>query len=502
MTDYSPGALEDLKKKIAHSAIKWVMYEEPTRWDGSAEEGFYGASWEGTLPPVDGPTGTVRLKWFPPLLSMSAGAPPGAKVVGDETDEVGQSYYIYEVDPWTDIYEPWIDRIENAFKGWESIPDPADYSGPIESIREAVSGLTPLPTSSAGNDEGGDFDSTYTEVELDTALGTMDAFIGASDAADQGLLIYAFRQGYGPDRIRGIMGNQAQTAVVLGLALLGEQRVWERARRDIMAIADRAADSFRPGGAGGDSIDLEVVKAFADLIGIFLPPQLKPVLAAGKAALNIVEVLQPEDTPGDSSVELSGYTPDEVYSSLVEIIGKLEQRVFDQEWELAYSTLSGMVEYMQGHDASQFHIHPEKGIDPELVHAPRLTIHPEVLRKIGYQITPRIAAYMGRAAESAQAADKPSIWSRTNSIGLSPDGPYPKWSQVLAELDAVTTGSGKELVEAGRLLAVGAGFTEDTDSDVRTELKGVEDDLGRGSTEWDNKPPEYPYPYYGGYGPH
>ena len=77
MTDYSPGALEDLKKKIAHSAIKWVMYDEPTRWDGDAESGFYGASWEGKLPPVNGPTGTIRLKWFPPLLGMSAGAPPG-----------------------------------------------------------------------------------------------------------------------------------------------------------------------------------------------------------------------------------------------------------------------------------------------------------------------------------------------------------------------------------------------------------------------------------------
>ena len=279
---------------------------------------------------------------------------------------------------------------------------------------------------------------------------------------------------------------------MLGLGLLGEQRVWERARKDIMAIADRAADSFRPGGAGGDSIDLKVVKAFADLVGIFLPPQLKPVLEVGKAALNIVDVLKPEDTPGDSSVELSGYTPDEVYNSLVDIVGKLEQRVFDQEWELAYSTLSGLLEYMQGHDASQFHIHPDKGIDPELLHAPQLTIHPEVLRKIGYQISPRIAAYLGRAAESAQAADKPSIWSRTNYIGLSPDGPYPKWSEVLGEFDAVTTGSGKELVEAGRLLAVGAGFTEDTDGDVHTELKGVEDDLGRGSTEWDNEPPASP----------
>jgi hypothetical protein len=210
----------------------------------------------------------------------------------------------------------------------------------------------------------------------------------------------------------------------------------------------------------------------------------------------------PEDTAGDSSVELSGYTPDEVYNSLVEIIGKLEQRVFDQEWELAYSTLSGLRDYMYDNAGSQFHIHPTKGIDTDLAGAPRLTVHPEFLRKIGYQLVPGIAACMGHAAEDAQAADKPAIWNRTNDIGLSPDGPYPKWSEVLGEFDAVTTGSGKELVEAGRLLAVGAGFVEDTDGDAHEALQGVQDDLDRGTTEWDNERPAYAYPYGYGFGPH
>ncbi len=503
MTDYSPGALEDLKKKIAHSAIKWVMYDEPTRWDGNAEDGFYGASWEGKLPPVSGPTGTIQLKWFPPLLGASAGPPPGARVAGDGYNEVGQGYYIYEVDPWTDIYEPWIDRIENAFKGWESIPEPGDFSGPIESIRAAVTALTPLPTQDGGGNPEDEFDTTYADVELESALGVMDAFIGGgTSGADEGLLIYAFRNGYGPDRIRAIMGNQAQAAIVLGVVLLGEQKVWEGAQKDIMAIADKAADSFRPGGAGGDSIDLKVVKAFVDLLATFVPAPVKPVLATGSAALNLVDELMPEDTPGDSSVELDGYTPDEVYNSLVEIIGKLEQRVFDQEWELAYSTLSGLRDYMYDNAGSQFHIHPTKGIDTDLAGAPRLTVHPEFLRKIGYQLVPGIAAYMGHAAEDAQAADKPAIWNRTNYIGLSPDGPYPKWSEVLGEFDAVTTGSGKELVEAGRLLAVGAGFVEDTDGDAQEALQGVQDDLDRGSTEWDNERPEYGYPYGYGFGPH
>ena len=192
-------------------------------------------------------------------------------------------------------------------------------------------------------------------------------------------------------------------------------------------------------------------------------------------------------------MQLEGYTPDEVYTSLVDIIRKLEQRVFDQEYEVAYSTLDGLLDYMYDNAGTQFHIHPTKGIETDLASAPRLTVHPEYLKRIGYSLVPGIAAHMGHAAEDAQGADKPGVWSRTNYIGLSPDGPYPRWSEVLGEFDAVTTGSGKELVEAGRLLAVGAGFVEDTDGATQEMLKGVQDDLDRGSDEWDNEPPEYQY---------
>jgi hypothetical protein len=502
MTGYSPGALDDLKKKIAHAAIKWVMYDEPVRWDGDAASGFYGAGWDGKLPAVSGPTGTVQLKYYPPVLGFAAGAPPGAKVTGDGADQMGQPYYTYDIDPWTDLYEPWINRIEEVFKGWDSIPEPGDFAGPIESVRSAVTALTPLPTGSGGNDPGGSFDTTYSDVNLETSLGTMDAFIGAgTSGADEGLLIYAFRQGYGPDRIRAIMGNQGQAAIVLGISLLAEQKIWLGAQKDIMAIADKAAASFRPGGAGGDQIDLEVVKAFKDLVVDFLPGPVKTVIDTGEKAIDLVSKLVPKPPEGDSSVQLEGYTPDEVYKSLVDVVGKLEQRVFDQEYEVAYTTLQGLLDYMYGNDATQFHIHPTKGIETDLASAPQLTVHPEYLRKIGYALVPSIAAHMGHAAEDAAAADKAGIWQRTNFIGLSPDGPYPRWSTVLGEFDAVTTGSGKELVQAGKLLAVGAGFIEDTDNDSGKALKGVQDDIDRGSNEWDNKPPEYPYGYGYGSGP-
>jgi len=490
MTDYSPGALEELKKKIAHAAIKWTMYEEPVRWDGDAGSGFGGASWEGRLPPVSGPTGTVQLKWHPPGLGGSAGAPPGAKPAGEGSDAMGQPYIKYEIDPWASIYKPWIDRIDAAFRGWDSIPDPGAFSSRIEKVRAAVLALTPLPTGAGGQDPNGQMTQTYTGVQLSGDLDTMDKFIGSGTAgAAQGLLVYAFQDSYGPDKIRGVMGNQAQAAIVLGISLLAEQKIWEGAEQDIMAIATRAVECFRPGGAGGGSIDLKVVKAFVDLLAAFAPPQVKPVLATGSAGIALVEAVMPKKTGGEDQVKITGYTPDEVYNSLVDVIGKLEQRVFDQEFEVAYTTLDGMIGDMHNMDAGQFHIHPRGGVDPEVAKGDKLDVHPEYLRKIGYKTVPSIAAVMGHAAEDAQGANNGAMWVRANQIGLGNDGPYPKWSELLGLFDAVTTGSGKELVEAGRLLAVGAGWLQDSDNDAQTALKGVQDDLDRGALGWDNSVP-------------
>lgn len=500
MTDYSPGALEDLKEKIVKAAIKWTMYDEPVRWDGDADSGFYGAGWEGQLPPVSGPTGTVKLKYYPPTLTAAAGAPPGAVVTGDGSNEVGQAYYEYEVDPWTSIYQPWIERIDSAFRGWDSIPEPGDFGGPISAVQDAVTLLTPIPKGAGGNDPDGSFSTTYATVDLGAGLDTMDQFLGADTAgADQGLLIFAFIDGYGPERIRLVMTNQAQVAIGLGVVLLGEQKMWDGAGTDIMAIGEAAADSFRPGGAGGGSIDLKVVKAFADLLGSFVPAPVKPVLAAGSSVLGFINEVMPEDTSKEPAVTLEGYTPDEVYQSLVDAIGKLEQRVFEQEFELAYTTLQKVIDYLHGHSADQFHLHPGDGVSSKLAEATPLTVHPEYLREIGYAVVPSIASYLGKAAEEVMAADTPGIWTRSNFIGLGSNGPYDKWSELQGLFDQVTTGSGRELVEAGRLLAVGAGFIEDADGSSREALRGVQDDLDRGSLGWDNSVPEvYTGPTWGG----
>jgi hypothetical protein len=67
---------------------------------------------------------------------------------------------------------------------------------------------------------------------------------------------------------------------------------------------------------------------------------------------------------------------------------------------------------------------------------------------------------------------------------LREQGPRARWSAEQAQFDAVTTGSAAELVEAGRLLAIGAGQLEDVDGYTEAALQGVRDELARGSDAW------------------
>jgi hypothetical protein len=479
---YSASALDDLKKKIAEKAIQRDLAEK-VDWYGSADRGFQGGAWNEMLPPVTGPTGTMKLHFNLNAMSSSPGdPPPGATYLGEDfKGGMGQLFYVYEVDPWTDIYQPWIERIDAAFEGWDSLPDPGEYDGPINQLRSAVTALTPMPSPN-----GGPLSTDFTSVDLASNLSLLDHWVNSgTDGADNGLLVFAFDQAYGAARIQAVMQNQAQAGIVLGMSLLGEQRIWEKTRGDIMRLAGEAVKAFDIT-EGGGSISFDVVKAFIGLVGDFVPAPVKTVLTVGTDALSLVESLKPEEHKDDPHPDINGGDADEVYTSMSEAISRLDTTVFDQELELISHTLQGLLDEMRTHAGTQFHINPGSGVAPDLVHAKAIDVHPEYLKHIGYQTVPNIAAVMARAAEDADAGDRSGMWQRGGYIGYVMAGPYDTWKEVLAQFDAVTTGSAKELVEAGALLAQGAGFLQDTDGYSQAALKGVESEIARGKDSWDN----------------
>ena len=490
-TAYSASALDDLLRRIAEKAIQRDLYDK-CEWYGTPERGFQGGAWDPMLPPVTGPTGVLRIRFNAQAMSSSPGQPPpGSRYLGEKYD-FGMLFYEYEVDPWADIYQPWIERIDQAFDGWDSLPDPAEYDGPIQHLRTAVTSLTPMP-----NPNGGPLSTDFTSVDLASNLGLLDHWVNSgTEGASQGLLVFAFDQAYGAARIQAVMQNQAQAGIVLGLALLGEQRIWQKTRGDIMRLAGEAVRAFDVTDGGG-SVSFDVVKAFIGLVGDFVPAPVKTVLTVGTDALSLVESLKPAEHKDDPHPDINGADADAIYQSMDQAINKLDMTVFDQECELINHTLQGLLDEMRTHAGTQFHIHPRAGVAPDLVHARQIAVHPEYLKHIGYQTVPNIAAVLARAAADADGADRSGMWQRAGAIGYPPTGPYSKWAEVLEQFDAVTTGSAKELVEAGALLAQGAGFLQDTDGYAHTALAGVEDEIARGHDGWDNShvgaPPPAPY---------
>ena len=153
---------------------------------------------------------------------------------------------------------------------------------------------------------------------------------------------------------------------------------------------------------------------------------------------------------------------------------------------------------MDTEDPTLFHIHPDAGVEPEYAVS---ALHADVplLRSIGLVTMPTVAGHVALAAGRAQDADRPSAWDRPSDIGLGAQGPYLQWRRLLDAFDAVTTGSAKELVEAGELLAQGADDIARADAGSAERTAALEKALDRGDLEWRNDRVLVPAPHRGGH---
>jgi len=491
---YSSDAVHKSIEKIAHNAIARYMYE--SNWYGNAERGFRNGAFDQTLPPVTGPTGTVEVVhrvtggWG---TAETPTPPPGAKFTGESHPPTAIVAYHYQVDPWEDIYLPWIQKIGSLFEGFKDLPDPADFEGPIASMQAAVGALTPLE--SAGTSEGDRDGDKFTSAGLASDLSTLSRWISPdTPGAWSGATIYAFDTAYGTERIKAVLHNQAQLAIMLGIVLQGEKNIWERARRDTMALMKDAEKAFDPTGSG-IGINFDVVKALVDIVGEFIPPAYSKVWSVGSTALDLIGGMLPAKEADNVESKITGGTVEELYNSLWGEIVKLDTKIYEQENDLQTS-LEKLLGEIASSPASNFHIHPDKGIEQGL-EGGTLNVDPEIIGDIGYNVVPRIASTMARGAEKAQEADKYLIWYRTR-VGMASQGPYQEWHQLLGQLDAVATGSARELTEAGRLLAVAGHGIKRVDEETKDATKGLKDELDRGEYGYDNSDADHVPPPPGG----
>lgn len=470
MTAYSHQAVGDQMALIMDNVIRRFMSE--SQWFGTWDDGFYGNGWDERLPGKFGSNGTVQLRLNALAQTATSPPPPGARYLRSESQ--GQMYHhVYEVDPDA-IYLPFVERVNDAFRGWRSLPDPADFEGPITALEQAVDELTPEAQSSGGY--------TFVNVEVSNAMDLVRTWVSPQGNGSSDLL-YAFDSAYGPGRMAGVMTNQAQVAAGLGFTVAGEKQLWTKARADIMAIAREAASALDVGGGGGGSIDLGVVKAFLDLAAVFVPKTWGVLVEAASAGVGFLDEITPEPTTSAREVRITGDTAEAMLSSMEQAIRDLETSIFDEEAELI-DRLQVLQDALATRASTDFHIHPEAGIDGVFSQVAEMRFNSAAVQGVGRNDVPTIAGAFLRAADHASSDTGAGIWTRDNMIGYGTTGPHGTWTSVIDQFDQVSTGTARELVEAGKLLAVAAGWIEDADVEAGISAQGLGDELERGETGW------------------
>lgn len=478
MTGYSHQAVGDFMALIMDNVIRRYMSE--FGWYGSWDEGFQGSGgWTDRLPgKPDMHGGPVELRFNAIAQShYNAEAPPGSVYLGDET--VGTvPYYRYRVDP-KDLYWPWVERVNDAFEGWRSLPDPADFDGPIRRLEQAVDELTPNAQR--------DGDYTFVNADVANAMNLLHKWVSPQGNSSSDLL-YAFDAAYGDGRISAVLINQAQVAAGLGFTVAGEKQLWTKARQDIMDLGTGAAKALDITQGGGLDLDLKVVKAFIDLVGVFVPTQYQILTKAASAGVGFLDTILPKPTTESKQLTLQGDTADAMMSSLERMISDLENAIFDEELELN-NRLGTLLDILGGDGddpraANDFHIHPGAGVDGDFTKAAEIRFNSIAVQDVGNTQVPIIAGAFLRSAEEASAETGEGIWTRDNTIGYGSKGPHARWKQVVDQFDKITTGTARELVEAGKTLAVAAGWIADADVEAGLAAQGLADELDRGQTVW------------------
>jgi len=513
MTAYSSQAITDYKKRIAHNAIKMMFEEKGVGWEGDAATGFnqgsmipYPSLSGTTLPPVNGPTGTVQ--FFVPGASMNAhgqwergdGAalssssfPPGSVLVREE-EVNGLPGYVCQVDPWTSCYQPWIERIESILEGWDTLPSHSRFADEAAKAGAALESLT--PRNGFGSVTAANWRPDFDDPGRENAFDLFSDYVGGNVESD---MVYAFRNKYGPVRVATVMENQGQIALGLTLILGGEKELWLKAGEDIMALCAAAEKAFNYDPPDFDfSIDLKVVKAFVDLVGAFVPPHLKPAFAGASAVVGFLQAVIPENkaeqTPPPA---LSGSTAEQVATNFQEAVLTLRRAVFAQEEEL-YHCARRLTEDIRSVSPDFLHIHPDAGLDPGVTTTEQINVHTGALQDIGNNQIPIIASVFAKAADETYNLAPASIWVRGWPLGYGTSGPQEYVAEILAEFDKLATGTARELVDAGERLAIAAGWIQGADDDNQAQLTGLTDELERGRTGW--TPPPEPEPLYPGHG--
>lgn len=466
--DLSASQIEE----VWRAAIDCMMTHD-LGYTGDSQSGYIGPM--GDWPAVSGPTGDITLT---------------------EPRQPGNPYtYSTTVNPWNDYYSPWIDAIESLFEPWTWLPDPTQFHK--RALKDAVWYLS---ASIPGKGDG----PKSMNTPLTTHLADFWKWLSPDSAqAMSAATLHTFDSIYGGAKIGSILENLRLGPVALGLALTAERHLWTAARNDVLNLAKQAVTAFKSLDSGGAQA-LEVSTAMTNLLGDFVPGF--GIVSDGLGAIS--SALPKNEDSATPALADGANTADDVFDNLQKALNTtLNDKITTHEQNIQHML---NVQLNDMHDAkkkSSYHVDPGKGVNEDARHLPTLNVRSSTIRDLGYDTMSEIAAQFGHSAQRCQAGDNEFAWLRHGAIGLGATGPYTEWSALLNLTLALLDSNGKEIVEAGKVLARVAGYFTDTDGDMKRNLKGVEGELKKGGLAWPKHvapgtpAPQTTPPQYGGPSP-
>lgn len=400
---------------------------------------------------------------------------------GDTGDVVIDRQYNYgdavvtdvTINATADVYNPWRERIETAFKGWQDLPTPSDFEALHTKFDQGAADLA------GGGGSGGS--NTAGSVDLAATLSTIESEL----AQYAGATVDAFQKNY-VARLAPTFANQSLCASVLSIAAKTESDLWTKAEESIVKIATDSVTAYEESvhGDGGGDVALTVVGILAAAAGLVAPPAAAAAIATGSAVLGIIKDAKSLIPDQKKTTSLAGNSPDAVYEKMVSAIGDLSLNISQEEthtgnmlWQ-TYTTMTGS-------ERSEYDLSRPTALYEETdINTLNLTdVDTATLKTIGNSYMPEVASILRGVATQVDVGDS-GIWNRPVSIGDYYTGPFHETNSLSNQLIDYLTVTAQECEDSGEILVIAAENLNSTDDAARVALKDHRDDIEAEPTDY------------------
>lgn len=449
---YSYDSIPTYQGELYEACVNSTM--ELLRFDGSMTSGWYGWDNSGTeylhITPIGGAyEGSVFVS--------------GGQVTNAETGQPA----IYEMPPtgfpFHDVPSmvAYYGKVVNEmFVDWTSLPEPSAFSGPIAQARTAAHRLAIADKDNIGPGVAPLGRNTVLDhvQTIDTKIGNMS-----------GLAINTFYDEWCVQCPKSLAA-QDSVACLLYATLVGEQKVWQKARQSVADIAGKGVEAAKGATGGGDEIGLDVILSVAGAVALVAAPFTD---GASLIALNGVGVLAqtaadfvPEQE--DEKKGLEAYDPVSVLANMSSALDALNTQIRNEE--------NGILKALNRMDKFVTSTPDSFGVKtPELVYDDDKGHYLNVVKADLDWVANTLMAETGQeyaaASNALDAAAGSGPWSRPGSIGLGATGPYSDWVGLQSAVTTYVSRLYQQNEQSRAALAIVARDFGRTDDQIETDLR-------------------------------